>query len=869
MAGMDLMRLKAILGLDSSEYEKGVKQADNSGKQLASKLEGYFKKIAAILSVGYIAKKLIDLGKSVARIGFEYNQQIEDLTSNFEVLLGSAEAATNQIAQLKEFAAKTPFGLADLAEATKTLLAFQVPAEKSTELLRQLGDVALGDKQKLSSLALVMGQVASAGRLSGQDLMQFINQGFNPLNYIAQKTGESMEKLRDRMSKGKVSYAEVAEAVKTATSEGGQFYQGMEKASQTFTGLQSTLQDNWAAFWGRFMEPVNEAMTTSILPALIDALGKISGALFDSDGGIKFYDESGNEIEDPAGNISAWVDSVIAAWTDGLKEDQPLIDDFVEQFNTNTESIATALESRYNLTQDEKYSQAAQRLREMQTEIAELLQAEQNKKLTPEMDARLKELRKQIALAQQMATGQLVFWDTTAQAFYTPAQRIQGLLSGLAETWTSTKAADDTAISDALSALDEYSTAISGKIDAVIASGELTPGQEERLETAKTRLTELMAEYNSILSDGKVDENEKTRLGQIATDIEAIEQALNGITDTNTNPFNQFVTKLGELSADAISAFADTIVNWVNNGGLSSIERFFSEDGPAGKVLAFFKNLTTMESGEILSAIGAGLGSALSAGIDIGAAYFQSKFDEKFSAIRDKVEESLLKPLFDGLDAFLEGIHVGAIFNYKTTKEIEAERAREESKANTEAAIARDAQTNSNRSWEMVPYYMEDGTVLPVASPKIWKSQFGETVGDGILNAIQYALPYVVEDELSGFAQRRQNNANFGDLFSIFSPDSPYAPIDYSNGDAWFKEFEGKTNWDAIGDEISEGLRDDLKTQVDLVSAQIEALSEALQTRPIQVEVFVNADKLSSATAKSDSSARNTLNKRTALGVGQ
>ena len=83
-----------------------------------------------------------------------------------------------------------------------------------------LGAVALGNKEKLSSLALVFGQVSSAGRLTGQDLLQFINVGFNPLNYIAKRTGESMEELRDRMSRGAIGVEEVEQAFIDATSNG-------------------------------------------------------------------------------------------------------------------------------------------------------------------------------------------------------------------------------------------------------------------------------------------------------------------------------------------------------------------------------------------------------------------------------------------------------------------------------------------------------------------------------------------------------------------------------------------------------------------------------------------------------------------------
>jgi len=73
-------------------------------------------------------------------------------------------------------------------------------------------------------------------------------QGWNPLNEITKKTGETMEQVRKRMEAGKVSYKEVEQALIDVTSKGGQFYEGMAKGSQTLSGKISTLQDNFMSF---------------------------------------------------------------------------------------------------------------------------------------------------------------------------------------------------------------------------------------------------------------------------------------------------------------------------------------------------------------------------------------------------------------------------------------------------------------------------------------------------------------------------------------------------------------------------------------------------------------------------------------------
>lgn len=248
---------------------QGLQTVYNAANQLASKMSGIMKGIGA----GGAA-----IFAGLGKVALDYNSQMESYTTNFATLLGSTEAAVKKVDELKKMAAATPFGMADLASATQTLLNFQVPAQKATTILQQLGDISLGNSEKLQSLATVFGQVSSAGKLTGQDLMQFINAGFNPLNEIAKKTGESMEQLRDRMSKGGISVQEVEQAFISATSAGGQFFNGMQAASQTMTGLFSTLKDNVTSLIGSVFQPLTESIKTTLLPTAIGYIADLTNA---------------------------------------------------------------------------------------------------------------------------------------------------------------------------------------------------------------------------------------------------------------------------------------------------------------------------------------------------------------------------------------------------------------------------------------------------------------------------------------------------------------------------------------------------------------------------------------------------------------
>lgn len=213
-------------------------QVDPKGIDKAkSSLEG-FKKWVGGLAIGaglsYLAKTGLDAAMSM-----------ESLTAQFTVMTGSAERANAVIEEIADFAAKTPFTKLGLADAGKTLMAFGIEGQKIVPTLRMLGDVAGADQNKLKSLALVFGQIQSTGKLKGQDLLQLINQGFNPLNVISEQTGISMAKLTDAMAEGAISADMVTAAFQAATSEGGLFFGNLEAQSQTLQGRLSTLQDNF------------------------------------------------------------------------------------------------------------------------------------------------------------------------------------------------------------------------------------------------------------------------------------------------------------------------------------------------------------------------------------------------------------------------------------------------------------------------------------------------------------------------------------------------------------------------------------------------------------------------------------------------
>ena len=196
-----------------------------------SNLKGNVMSLAGAWSLKEFAREVVNVRK-----------EIESFEISFNTLLGSKEKGVAFFSELKDFAVKTPLQLKDLAGAAQTLLGFGIEADNVMPILRQLGDVSMGNAERFKSLALAFAQATSAGKLQGQDLMQMINAGFNPLNEIAKKTGKSIGTLKEEMSKGKITSTDLANALASATAEGGQFHGMLEKQSKGLEGALSNLE---------------------------------------------------------------------------------------------------------------------------------------------------------------------------------------------------------------------------------------------------------------------------------------------------------------------------------------------------------------------------------------------------------------------------------------------------------------------------------------------------------------------------------------------------------------------------------------------------------------------------------------------------
>lgn len=233
--------------------------------------------LAAGAAAGFALLKLKDYGQ----YALQTSAAFEQLAISFRVMTGSAQTGQELTDAIIKLGAETPMTAQQLSKAAQLLLSFGESAENIIPDLKLLGDITGGEVNRFNMLALAFAQVGANGKLMGQDLLQMVNAGFNPLQIMSQTTGKSMGELRKEMEEGRITFQMVRQAMADAASEGGRYFGLMEQQSQSLNGRLSTLGDTWeqvAKDIGDIFAPTAKA-ATEVLISLGEEVKKVTAWL--------------------------------------------------------------------------------------------------------------------------------------------------------------------------------------------------------------------------------------------------------------------------------------------------------------------------------------------------------------------------------------------------------------------------------------------------------------------------------------------------------------------------------------------------------------------------------------------------------------
>ena len=271
--------------LNSPEYrnlQREIISTENSLKQLnlenskwtqtSQKLSEVSAKMKALgETVTNVGKKVSALSAAVAALfgaGIKYNADIETTTKAFETFLGTAEEATKAINEIKKQSEASPFDTKELIKANQYLITTGESAEDSRKTISALADaISLtgGGNDELNRMASNLQQIKNAGKATSMDIRQFAYAGIDVYGILAETTGKNIDQLK----KMDITYDELSKAFIKASTEGGKYYNGQAKMTETLNGQVSKLKKTFQDLLGE--------LSSSLMPILKKITDKLQG----------------------------------------------------------------------------------------------------------------------------------------------------------------------------------------------------------------------------------------------------------------------------------------------------------------------------------------------------------------------------------------------------------------------------------------------------------------------------------------------------------------------------------------------------------------------------------------------------------------
>lgn len=234
------------ISIDNTQLRAGAEESKNILRGISktavkegNAIDNTMRNIGKYVAGAFAVQQLKEFGTQVVKVRGEFQQ----LEVAFRTMLGSAEKADALMSQLIKTAVTTPFQMAELAQASKQLLAYGVAAEDVNETLIRLGDISAGLNLRISDLSWLYGTTMVQGRLYARDMIQFTTRGIPMIDELAKILGVAKSEVDELVSAGKVGFPEVQKAIWAMTNEGSKFGGLMEAQSKTITGQLSNIED--------------------------------------------------------------------------------------------------------------------------------------------------------------------------------------------------------------------------------------------------------------------------------------------------------------------------------------------------------------------------------------------------------------------------------------------------------------------------------------------------------------------------------------------------------------------------------------------------------------------------------------------------
>ncbi len=252
-------RLVYLITGDNSALDKALAQSSRKMQDAGKAMQRMGKRLTMGLTLPLAAAGIAAL---------KFAADIETQQVAFATLLGDVEKGTKLFEDLKKFSAETPLQLKDITQGAQKLLAFGTAAEDVQNRLRTLGDLAMGNAQKLGSMVTAFGKIQVRGKATMEELNMVIDAGVPIIAALADGFGVTQAKLFEMVSAGEVKFPDFQAALESMTGAGGQFEGMMANIAETTSGKFSTAVDN--------VKLAAADLVQSLLPVVNDVLAAVT-----------------------------------------------------------------------------------------------------------------------------------------------------------------------------------------------------------------------------------------------------------------------------------------------------------------------------------------------------------------------------------------------------------------------------------------------------------------------------------------------------------------------------------------------------------------------------------------------------------------
>lgn len=289
---------------------QGQRAGDQLGRGIDSGLQDHVQELSATISTGLLAAGAAGGAAAVGigKLGIELASQQEQAEVSFGAIMGSAERAQGMLADLADFAAKTPFDLPGLQKSASQLLAVGIEAGRIIPIMETLGDATAGmgtGAEGIAQAVRALTQMEQKGKVTAEEMLQLAEAGVPAWEALAVTMGVSVAQAQDKVTKGGVQVEQVFQALEDKAGPTLQRLTGlMDEQSKTLDGLWNSWKDQAGQDLARAFEPTVGELK-EMLPLLSDATSEL-------------LDRFAPGVASIAGTIGDWLPSMVDGLGSGL-----------------------------------------------------------------------------------------------------------------------------------------------------------------------------------------------------------------------------------------------------------------------------------------------------------------------------------------------------------------------------------------------------------------------------------------------------------------------------------------------------------------------------------------------------------------------